>query len=169
MGRGERSRSMSIISHGLVRPVKPGELAKGDEDNIEKESKRIEQKEYASKTRTLKGFVIVDMIHVNSIDSIVVRRLRDLHETLLVNNLALAIARPRPSVLKYLILGQFVGSVGQDFVVDSVHHCSIRCNAVLRAAKRYQARKLIEEEMELAKATQNDVNNGTKIGNDNNV
>jgi len=166
---GNRGRSMSIVQHGSVRPAKPGELAKGDEDKVEKESNRKEIKEYAERTRTLKGFVIIDMVHINCIDSVVVRRLLDIHKTLLLNHIALAVARPRSSVLKYLIQGSFVSTIGQDFVVDSVHHCSIRCNAVLRAAKRFQARQLLEAQRQLELDAQTHANIGVQEGNVENV
>jgi hypothetical protein len=94
------------------------------------------------------------MIHMNSMDSIVVGRLRDLYETLAINNISMAIARPRPTTLKYLIRGGFVSLIGQDFAVDSISSCVIRCNAVLRAAMRFQAFKLMENEENEERAAQ---------------
>jgi hypothetical protein len=145
-GKPHKLQPISIIQNGKVRFAEKGELNEGDEEKIEEESNRKEIKALAEKTRNLQGFVIIDMIHMNSMDSIVVGRLRDLYKTLAFNNISLAIARPRPVTLKYLIRGKFVSLIGQDFVVDSINTCVIRCNAVLRAALRFQALKLLEME-----------------------
>jgi hypothetical protein len=151
---------LSIVSNGQVRIAEEGELHEGEEDKVEIESHRKEIKDYAAKTMKLIGFVIIDMIHMSSMDSIVVGRMRDLCKTLEVNHIALAIARPRANALKYLIPGKFVSLIGQDFVVDSVSTCVTRCNAVLRAAKRFQAKRFLEEEekneLEEASNTEND-------------
>jgi hypothetical protein len=145
-GQPHKLQQISIVQNGKVRFAEKGELNEGDEEKVEEESNRKEIKAIAERTQKLQGFVIIDMIHMNSMDSIVVGRLRDLYKTLAVNNISLAIARPRPITLKYLIRGKFVSLIGQDFVVDSINTCVIRCNAVLRAAMRFQALKLIEAE-----------------------
>ena len=140
-----RNRSLSIIDeYGEVREAEEKEVDPKTENQVEEESKSKSVLEYAERTHRLEGFVIVDMIHVSSMDSVVVGRLKDLHETLAANYISLALARPRPEVLRYLILGGFVELIGQDFVVGSVASCVIRCTAVLRAAKRFQALNILK-------------------------
>lgn len=140
-----RNRSLSIIDeYGEVREAAEQEVDPTTETQVEEESKSKSVLEFAERTHRLEGFVIVDMIHVSSMDSVVVGRLKDLHKTLAANYLSLALARPRPEVLRYLILGGFVQLIGQDFVVGSVASCVIRCTAVLRAAKRFQALNILK-------------------------
>lgn len=134
-----------IDQTGGVREAAPDEVDPSVEKAVEDESKSKAIMAYAERTRRLEGFVIVDMIHMNTMDSIVVGRLKDLHLTLAKNYISLAIARPRSEVLHYLIPGGFVKLIGQDFVVDSVSTCVIRCNAVLRAAKRFQALNILKK------------------------
>jgi anti-anti-sigma regulatory factor len=151
-GRGRRP------SIGSIRFADDDEVSRREEEEnehqVDAESKRTEIVSYAEKTHNLIGFVIIDMIHMNHIDSVVVGRLSDLFLTLQKNNISLAIARPRPQVLRYLITGRFVKLIGQDFVVDSVHTAVIRCNAVLRAARQFQVQKLISAESSSTQSAQ---------------
>lgn len=141
-----RRRALSIIdANGDVREAGSAEVDPQTSTQVEEESMSKAVLEYAERTHRLEGFVIIDMIHMSSIDSIVVGRLKDLHETLAANYISLAVARPRPEVLRYLIPGGFVNLIGQDFVVGSVASCVIRCSAVLRAAKRFQALAILRK------------------------
>lgn len=89
-------------------------------------------------TQNLIGFVILDLVYVNQIDSTVLRRMQDSFETLKSSNIGLCIVRPKPRILHFLVTGGIVGLVGQDFVLDSVRLAAKRCNYVLVVARRHR-------------------------------